>query len=176
MGKSPTLRMSGRAPDDPTGGYAYGVKSFGIDLNRTTGRQGGGDLRWSNLLNGLVFGSSFLNSPQNTVGTISMSPLPTSPYAVRGVDNTLTYFAQYRGKSYTGCRVPPRDPHRHDIDQCLSSLRSDIPRFIGRARLVRFSGLPRLEKAGTGRVSLVVLSDMAGGPRLGRPVIFSTKQ
>jgi hypothetical protein len=91
----------GSRPDDPTGGYTYGVKSFGIDLKRTTGRQGGGDLRWSNLVNGLVFGASFLNSPEDTVGTISASPLPTSPYAVHPEDNTLTYFAQYKKGNLT---------------------------------------------------------------------------
>ena len=137
----------GSRPDDPVGGYEYGVKSFGIELNRTTGRQGGGDLRWSNLVNGLVFGSSFLNSPQDTVGTISMPPLPTSPYAVRGDDNTLTYFAQYKKeKSHSGCRISPRNRHGHDIDYRISYLRSDVSSFAGRARLVCFGCLPRLEK------------------------------
>ena len=91
----------GSRPADPTGGYLYGVKVFGIDLSSLTSRQAGGDLRWNNLLPGLLFGASFLNGPQHAVGTILTSPLPLSPYAIQAADNTLTYYIQFKTGNLT---------------------------------------------------------------------------
>ena len=50
---------AGSRPYDPAGGYAYGVKEFGIDIRSLTGRQAGGDLRWSNFVKGVMVGASF---------------------------------------------------------------------------------------------------------------------
>jgi hypothetical protein len=86
----------GSRPDDPTGGYTYGLKGLGINLSSLTGRQAGGDLRWSNLVKGVVFGASFLNSPEDGVGSITKSPLPLSPLTLHAQDNTATYYVQYK--------------------------------------------------------------------------------
>lgn len=92
----------GSRSDDPTGGYTYGLKSFGIDLNGVTGRLSGADVRWNNPVEGLVLGVSFLNSPMSTIGTITTPGLPpNSPYTIDARDNTLAYYVQYKAHNFT---------------------------------------------------------------------------
>jgi hypothetical protein len=89
----------GTRPDDPTGGYTYGLKAFGVNLNGVTGTQAGGDLRWNNLIKDVTFGASYMNSPMDTAGTMQMSPLPKSPGTIHAEDRSIAYYVSYKSGS-----------------------------------------------------------------------------
>ncbi|MBV9404615.1 MAG: hypothetical protein JO211_04675, partial [Acidobacteriaceae bacterium] len=52
---------AGLVPNDPYGGYVYGLTQFGVYLNTYGGRMEGGDLRWNTPLQGLLAGASYMD-------------------------------------------------------------------------------------------------------------------
>jgi hypothetical protein len=92
---------AGSRPDDPTGGYTYGLKALGAYLNGVTGTQAGADLRWNNLIKDVTFGASFMDSPMDTTGTMQMSPLPKSPGTIQADDYHTAYYVSYKSGSLT---------------------------------------------------------------------------
>src|SRR5258708_38289952 len=87
---------AGSRPYDPAGGYRYGVKEFGIDIRTLTGRQAGGDLRWNNLVKGVMLGAAFLKSPENVGGSGGISPRARVPLTIPAPYNTTPAYAQHQ--------------------------------------------------------------------------------
>ena len=57
---------AGKRPEDPEGGYAYGLSTFN-HYDSYAGNQQGGDLRWTTPVRGMLVGASYLQ--QQIVGT-----------------------------------------------------------------------------------------------------------
>ncbi|HEX4228751.1 MAG TPA: hypothetical protein VHZ07_08775 [Bryobacteraceae bacterium] len=70
----------GARPYDPYGGYPYGLSALGMSVQKMSARQTGGDVRWNNLVNGLIFGVSYLNQPSSLRGTANLQVLLTAVY------------------------------------------------------------------------------------------------
>lgn len=66
LGSFAYTAYAGQTPEDPTGGYVYGLTPIGLNISSYAGRVSGGDLRWNTPLAGLTIGSSLLE--QNIVG------------------------------------------------------------------------------------------------------------
>ncbi len=81
---------------DEYGGYRYGLQDFGIDLTSESGWQAGGDLRWTNPVNGLVLGVSYLHSPAVGDGRIEVAPQVRLPFHTDSGDNTTVFYGEYR--------------------------------------------------------------------------------
>jgi len=54
---------AGRDPSTSMAGIVYRSAPAGIKLNGLASKQIGGDLRWNNLIPGLLFGASYLHVP-----------------------------------------------------------------------------------------------------------------
>jgi hypothetical protein len=91
---------AGIRPQDAYGGYQYGLTAKGAFLTSTPGWQTGGDLRWSNLVKGLVVGASYMYSPLNAFGTLvkGTASLPLSLYSE---SNAPTVYAEYKHGNLT---------------------------------------------------------------------------
>jgi hypothetical protein len=60
---------AGTVPDDPYGGFVYGVKDYGFNVITLGGKAAGGDLRWNTPLPGLLAGGSYMDGSSNGRGT-----------------------------------------------------------------------------------------------------------
>jgi hypothetical protein len=84
---------AGSAPADPDGGRVYGVESFGVDVERLTGRLRGADVKWNPPLSGLLLGVGWLHSPNRLEGRRRVYGWPISINAKRS--SNLVFSAQY---------------------------------------------------------------------------------
>jgi hypothetical protein len=85
--------FGGVAPEDPRGGYRYGVQAQGGKLTSgIRGRKSGFDLRWNSPLRGLMVGTSLVFNEVNFTGTLG-SPLPLS-YSTT-IDRVRALYGEY---------------------------------------------------------------------------------
>ena len=89
--------FAGRRPEDPEGGYAYGLSTFN-NYDSYAGNQQGGDLRWSTPLEGFVVGASFLNQQIVGTGTRVSNGAPHREESKK--DQTSQFYAQYARKGF----------------------------------------------------------------------------
>ena len=102
LGELAYTAYGGSRPYDPYGGYYLGVEAEGISLTKDPGTQVGGDLRWNNLLQGLVFGASYLHTDDTGVlGTMALGYGMSMPVKLVAVDNTTAYYAEYKTDKLT---------------------------------------------------------------------------
>ena len=88
---------AGTRPYDSYGGYEYGLQASGINIATSKVKQFGGDLRWNNLLKGLLIGASYLHQPESAVGTILVAPTVTFPFLIPSVyDETAAFYLEYK--------------------------------------------------------------------------------
>jgi hypothetical protein len=87
----------GKRPEDPEGGYAYGLSTFN-NYTSYAGNQQGVDLRWSTPVRGLVTGASFLNQQIVGVGTRVSNGAPHREESKK--DETTQFYAQYTLKGF----------------------------------------------------------------------------
>jgi hypothetical protein len=81
---------------DKYGGYPYGLTAVGLNLTSLASRQFGGDLRWNNLIKGLLFGASYLHAPGSLNATTQVAPGVTFPIRIWDNDNTATFYTEYK--------------------------------------------------------------------------------
>ena len=89
-----------RSPDK-YGGYRYGLKPIGMDYSKESGWHTGGDLRWNNLVKGVLFGASFLHNPGNGIGTIQLAPGLTLPFESPTTSQHTAFYVEYRTGNLT---------------------------------------------------------------------------
>ena len=88
---------AGRRPEDPEGGYAYGLSTFN-HYDSYAGWQEGGDLRWTTPVQGLLFGSSYMQ--QQIVGT-GTNLLRHSPHREESKkDQTFQIYGQFARRGF----------------------------------------------------------------------------
>jgi hypothetical protein len=86
--------FAGSIPNDPRGGYLYGVQAQGgNNLANVKGRMAGVDLRWNSPLRGLMLGASLVYNQRSFEGTLGASPLPLSYATTR--DRVAVLFGEY---------------------------------------------------------------------------------
>ena len=86
--------FGGSIPNDPRGGYLYGVQALGgRNLTGVGGRMAGFDLRWATPISGLMLGTSLVFNHRNFSGTLGASPRPLS-YSTT-IDRGMAYYAEY---------------------------------------------------------------------------------
>lgn len=93
--------FAGRRPDDPKGGYVYGLAGIGLNTVRTNANQTGGDLRWSTFIPGLQVGASYLNSASGAAVTREVAPGYVLPINIDVADKTLVYYGEYKHNRLT---------------------------------------------------------------------------
>jgi hypothetical protein len=93
LGSLSYTAYAGLVPNDPYGGFNYGLKVFGVYLNTYDGRTEGGDLRWNTPVRGLVAGVSYMNKAMQGKGTIQPWNLPHYERSRR--DETSQFYVQY---------------------------------------------------------------------------------
>ncbi|HEY3936154.1 MAG TPA: hypothetical protein VGL97_01885 [Bryobacteraceae bacterium] len=81
----------GERPNDRYGGYIYGLRDFGVNLDSYDGRMEGGDLRWNTPVTNLLVGASYL--VQNVTGKGTSDGLPHLEKS--NADETSQYYVQY---------------------------------------------------------------------------------
>ena len=111
---------------DKYGGYVYGLTSSGINLTGLASHQIGGDLRWNNLLPGLLFGISYLHAPSRAPGTIQVAPTVAFPLATKGAENTAAYYVDYKFRNLT-----LDGEYRRDILNASEHIGPLPPSFVG---------------------------------------------
>jgi hypothetical protein len=89
--------FAGKRPEDPEGGYAYGLSTFN-NYTSYAGKQQGADLRWSTPVTGLVAGVSFLNQQIVGVGTRVSNGAPHREESKK--DETTQFYGQYTLKGF----------------------------------------------------------------------------
>jgi hypothetical protein len=99
---------AGLVPNDPQGGYIYGLTAYGVYLKSYGGRAEGGDLRWNSPVRGLLAGASYMNQAIQGHGTVQPGDFPdsersrkneTSQFYVQYVYRGLRLDGEYRGLS-----------------------------------------------------------------------------
>ncbi|HEV8041966.1 MAG TPA: hypothetical protein VGP62_24015 [Bryobacteraceae bacterium] len=87
---------------DKYGGYVYGLVNDGLTLRGLAAKQYGVDLRWNNLLPGLLFGVSYLHAPTSSVtATIQVAPTVIFPFGIKDQQNTAAYYGEYKFRNLT---------------------------------------------------------------------------
>jgi hypothetical protein len=61
---------AGQVPNDPYGGYTYGLRQYGVFLSDYSGRVEGADLRWNTPLRGLLAGVSWNDKDIHATGIV----------------------------------------------------------------------------------------------------------
>jgi hypothetical protein len=69
LGSLSYTAYAGLIPDDPYGGYVYGVKAYGFNVTTLGAREEGGDLRWNTPVRGLLAGLSYIDADSQGKGT-----------------------------------------------------------------------------------------------------------
>lgn len=91
----------GLRPEDPEGGFAYGLAvTRGLIFDSYGGRQSGADLRWSPPINGLLVGASLMYQDVVGKGTrpSGNTRIPNREESLK--DETVQYYGQYqRGRT-----------------------------------------------------------------------------
>ena len=71
--------FAGSIPNDPRGGFLYGIQAQGGSLTAgVMGRMAGVDLRWNSPIAGLMMGGSVVYNHRSFNGTLGASPVPLS--------------------------------------------------------------------------------------------------
>lgn len=89
--------FAGKRPEDPEGGYAYGLSTFN-NYTSYAGKQQGADLRWFTPVPGLSAGVSFLNQQIVGVGTRVTNGAPHREESKK--DQTTQFYGQYALKGF----------------------------------------------------------------------------
>jgi hypothetical protein len=86
--------FGGSVPDDPRGGFHYGLEAVGAHLaSPVTARMVGFDLRWNTPVSGLTVGTSFAFNDGHFSGTLGASRTPLT-YSTKA-DRVRTFFGEY---------------------------------------------------------------------------------
>jgi len=91
----------GSRSEDKFDGYEYGVTSLGLYYKSESGRYAGGDLRWNNLVPGLLIGSSFLSGPASGAGNFVSPYSPILPVQTKLTYQLAAYYVEYRFRGLT---------------------------------------------------------------------------
>jgi hypothetical protein len=87
----------GHRPEDPEGGYAYGLSAFN-HYDSYAGTQEGGDVRWTTPVKGLLVGASYMQ--QQIVGT-GTSVLRGTPHREESKkDQTVQLYGQFARRGF----------------------------------------------------------------------------
>jgi hypothetical protein len=87
----------GRIPDDPYGGYRYGVNDAGIEFSKPIETKGyGADVRWTAPVDGVIAGYSLLSS---SADTNILYPVPGRPGLIVPID---VYVSPWRRQAIFG--------------------------------------------------------------------------
>jgi len=85
---------AGTIPDDPRGGYTYGIEDLGVRMNGgINGRTEGVDVRWNLPVKGLLLGTSYANNERDFKGFLK-SVIPVSYQTAE--DHVHAYYAEYQ--------------------------------------------------------------------------------
>ncbi len=84
---------AGTIPDDPRGGYTYGLEQQGVKLNGgISGHTEGMDVRWNPAVDGLFFGTSFANNGRSFDGYLK-EVIPVSYDTA--MEHVLAFYGEY---------------------------------------------------------------------------------
>jgi hypothetical protein len=102
--------FAGSIPNDPRGGFLYGIQAQGGELpTGVVGRMAGFDLRWDTPIAGLMMGGSVVDNYRSFNGFLGTSPVPLS-YATT-IDRVMVVYGDYaRGQFHAN--VEYRDQTR----------------------------------------------------------------
>jgi hypothetical protein len=81
---------------DKYGGYVYGSAAQGLNVTSLPARQFGGDLRWSDLVRGLLVGASVMHAPATGYASTQVAATVTFHETVWDHDNTVTFYMEYK--------------------------------------------------------------------------------
>jgi len=81
---------------DKYGGYVYGLAALGLDLTSMPVRQFGGDVRWNDLIKGLLFGASVMHSPGTVFASTQVAPGMTFSDTIWERTNTVVFYTEYK--------------------------------------------------------------------------------
>jgi hypothetical protein len=84
---------AGQTPEDPTGGYAFGLSQSNIRIKSYGGRVTGGDLRWATGINGLTVGASYID--QHIVGDGTRPVTAAHKQGIFHEESAKNYMYQY---------------------------------------------------------------------------------
>jgi hypothetical protein len=93
LGSLSYTAYAGLVPNDPQGGYIYGLTTYGVYLTTYGGREEGGDLRWNTPVHGLLAGTSYMNQAMQGRGSIQPGDLPDSERSRK--NETSQFYVQY---------------------------------------------------------------------------------
>jgi hypothetical protein len=93
LGSLSYTAYAGLVPNDPYGGYIYGLRAYGINLTSYGGREEGGDLRWNTPIKGLLAGASYMNQAITGRGTAQPGNFPDSERSRK--NETSQFYVQY---------------------------------------------------------------------------------
>jgi len=83
---------AGTIPDDPYGGFTYGLEDLGVKMNGgISGRTEGVDLRWNTPLDGLFFGASLALNQRDWKGRLKGFPVSYDT----DLDRVTAYYGEY---------------------------------------------------------------------------------
>ena len=89
--------FAGKRPEDPEGGYAYGLSAFN-HYDSYAGNQQGADLRWTAPVEGVLVGASFLNQQIVGTGTRVSNGAPHREESKK--DQTMQFYGQFARKGF----------------------------------------------------------------------------
>jgi hypothetical protein len=88
---------AGRRPEDPQGGYAYGLQVYN-HYDSYAGWQQGGDLRWTTPVRGVLAGASYLQQQIVGTGTNLLAHIPHREESKK--DQTFQVYGQFARKGF----------------------------------------------------------------------------
>lgn len=90
---------AGKNPNDTKGGYAYALRTIGVDYKSYPGRSEGADLRWATPMSGLTVGASYMARHVLAEGTWSFMGAPSTVKEESSKEYLQQFYAQFaRGK------------------------------------------------------------------------------
>jgi len=90
---------AGKNPSDMNGGYAYALRTIGVDYTSYGGRSEGADLRWATPVPGFTVGASYMIRDVVGDGTWSFMGSPSAVHEESNEEYLQQFYAQYlRGK------------------------------------------------------------------------------
>jgi hypothetical protein len=119
LGRFAYTAYAGYAPGDRAGGVQYGLETYGIQIGRRNGHMAGVDLKWTTPVDGLLLGSTYLNTWERLKGS-------TSTYNAKFSSHT-PYHALVFSAQYT--RGPWRIEWERTRTTLISSTDSEIPGY-----------------------------------------------
>lgn len=114
----------GVRPNDPRGGYYYGTRDAGAPVQTFAGRQAGVDLRWNTPCQGLLVGTSWMNSTLDASGVLRTAG--NIPYrTTNDPQHTYSIYSDFQRGSWHFAGEYRRDNHFMETTIRGNTTRSD---------------------------------------------------